>query len=59
MRVVRAPAFLLTPFVEVINLTGRANVSAMTYDETYRERRPMRVVFASRTVVVGGELQLR
>ena len=40
-------------------MTNRANVSGMTYDAAYRTRRPMHSFFASRTLVVGGELQLR
>jgi hypothetical protein len=58
MRFIRMPQFLLTTFVEAINLTDRANVSAMTYDATFSRRRPIETFFATRTFVVGGELQL-
>ncbi len=59
MRFIRTPQFLLTTFVEMINLADRANVSAMTYDATYSRRQPIKTFFATRTFVVGGELQLR
>jgi hypothetical protein len=59
MRFMRMPQFLLTTFVEAINLTDRANASAMTYDATYSRRRPIQTFFATRTFVVGGELQRR
>jgi hypothetical protein len=58
MRFVRTPAFLLTSFVEVLNVTNRPNTTGITYDATWREARPIRTFFASRTIVVGGELQL-
>jgi hypothetical protein len=58
-RFIRAPRFLLTSFVEAINVTDRANASAVTYDAAYRTRQPVHSFFASRTIVVGGELQLR
>ncbi|MEW5916332.1 MAG: hypothetical protein AB1762_08000, partial [Gemmatimonadota bacterium] len=59
MRYIRMPQFLLTTFVEMINLTDRANVSMMTYDATYNRRQPIQTFFATRTFVVGGELQFR
>lgn len=59
MRFVRMPQYLLTTFVEMINLTDRANVSAITYDAGYSRREPIHAFFGSRTFVVGGELQLR
>jgi hypothetical protein len=59
MRFIRTPRFLLTTFVEAINLADRANVSMMTYDATYSRRQPINTFFATRTFVTGGELQLR
>jgi hypothetical protein len=59
MRFIRIPQFLLTTFIEAINLTDRANVSTMTYDATYSRRQPIETFFATRTFVVGGELQFR
>ncbi len=59
MRFIRAPQFLLTTFVELLNLGDRANVSAVTYDAEYRRREPIHPFFATRTLVVGGEVQFR
>jgi hypothetical protein len=59
MRYVRTPAFLLTTFVEVINLGDRRNVSALTWDATYETSRPVHTFFAQRTIVAGGEVQFR
>jgi hypothetical protein len=59
MRFIQAPGFLLTSFVEVINLTGRANTASVTYDASYTTRRSMHSFFASRTIVAGAEIQLR
>ncbi len=59
MRFIQAPAFLLTSFIEVINVTGRANTSSVTYDASYSTRRSMHSFFASRTIVAGAEIQLR
>jgi hypothetical protein len=59
MRFVQTPGFLLTSFVEVINLTGRANTSSVSYDASYATRRSMHSFFSSRTIVVGAEFQLR
>ena len=59
MRFIRAPQFLLTTFVEIINLADRANTSGMTYDATYRKREPIHTFFATRTIVMGGEFQFR
>lgn len=59
MRFVRAPGFLLTTFVEVLNVTNRHNVSALTYDAAYRTQRSVRSFFSNRTVVFGGEFQFR
>jgi hypothetical protein len=59
MRFIRMPQFLLTTFVEAINLTDRANASTVTYDATFTQRRPIPTFFATRTFVGGGELQLR
>ncbi len=59
MRFIRAPGFLLTSFVEVINVGNHHNSSAVTYDASYQTRTPVYSFFASRTVVVGGEFQFQ
>jgi hypothetical protein len=59
MRFVQTPGFLLTSFVEVINLTDRANTSSVTWDARYSTRQSTHPFFASRTIVVGAEVQLR
>lgn len=59
MRFVRRPKFLLSTFVEVINLLNRPNASGLTYDATYRSSSPMLSFFATRTIVGGGEFQFR
>jgi hypothetical protein len=59
MRFVQTSGFLLTSFVEVINLTDRANTSSVTWDASYSTRRSMHSFFASRTIVAGAEIQLR
>jgi hypothetical protein len=59
MRFVRAPGFLLTAYVEAINLGDRRNVASLSYDETYTSRRPVHTFFATRTLVAGGEIQFR
>lgn len=59
MRFIRAPKFLLTTYVEVLNLTDRQNIASMTYDAEYRRRQPVHTFFAHRTVVAGGEFQFR
>jgi hypothetical protein len=59
MRFMRRSRFLLTTYAEVLNLAGRRNVASMWYDAEYRRRQPIHAFFARRTVVVGGELQLR
>ncbi|MDB4889567.1 MAG: outer rane receptor protein [Gemmatimonadetes bacterium] len=59
MRFIRAPGFLLTSFVEVINVGNHHNSSAVTYDASYQTRSPVYSFFASRTVVVGGEFQFQ
>jgi tetratricopeptide (TPR) repeat protein len=58
-RFVRAPAFLLTAYVEAFNVAGRRNVASLAYDAEYRVRRPVHAFFAARTLVAGGELQFR
>ncbi|HET9423725.1 MAG TPA: hypothetical protein VFO55_00030 [Gemmatimonadaceae bacterium] len=59
MRHIRLPSVLVTSFAEVINVTGRRNVAGVTYDASYRNREYMHAFFASRTVVLGAELQFR
>ncbi|GLC26814.1 hypothetical protein [Roseisolibacter agri] len=59
MRFVRTPSVLLTPFVEVLNVAGRANATAVTYDARYRTRTLVPSFFAQRTVVAGAEVQFR
>jgi hypothetical protein len=59
MRYLRTPSFLLTTFVEVLNVTNRANVSTFAYDQTYTSREPVHTFFAKRTFVLGGELMFR
>ncbi|MFL5580406.1 MAG: hypothetical protein ACJ8AO_08530 [Gemmatimonadaceae bacterium] len=59
MRYVRTPRWLLTGFLEAINLTGRANASAVAYDAAYRTRSLVPTFFASRTVVAGAEVRRR
>ena len=59
MRFVQTSGFLLTSFVEVINLTGRANTSSVAWDATYTTRHSLHSFFASRTIVAGAEIQLR
>jgi tetratricopeptide (TPR) repeat protein len=59
MRFVRTSSFLLSTFIEVINLGDRANATALTYDATYNSSRPVHTFFAERTIVVGAELQWR
>jgi len=59
MRFIQTPGFLLTSFVEVINLTGRANTASVTWDASYTTRHSMHSFFASRTIVAGAEIQLR
>ena len=59
MRYVRLPGVLLTTFVEVLNVTNRANVSTYTWDPTYTAREPVHSFFAQRTVVAGGEFMFR
>jgi hypothetical protein len=59
MRTIRAPKFLLTTYLEVLNLTDRRNVASMAYDAEYRRQTPIATFFANRTVVAGGEFQFR
>lgn len=44
-------------YLEALNVLDRANVMAYTYDETYRNRRPVESFFADRTLVAGVEAQ--
>lgn len=57
MRFVRLSGAVLVTFVEVINLSDRRNVAALTYDATYSRSSPVHSFFARRTLVVGGEVQ--
>jgi hypothetical protein len=59
MHFARTSTFLVTSFLEVINVTDRANVSAVTYDAAYQNRENMHSFFASRTLVAGAEVQRR
>lgn len=59
MRHIRMPGALLTMFVEVLNVTNRANVAAFTYDPSYTSREAVHTFFARRTLVVGGEFMFR
>ena len=59
MRFIQTPGFLMTTFVEVINLTDRANTSAVSWDASYTTRKSMHSFFAKRTIVAGVEIQLR
>src|SRR5205814_7315161 len=59
MRFTRRPAFLMTTFVEAINITNRHNVAGYTYDAQYSTREATHSFFATRTIVVGGEFQFR
>jgi tetratricopeptide (TPR) repeat protein len=59
MRFIRAESFLLATFVEVINVGDRSNVSAMTYDASYRARTEVPTFFSGRTIVAGGEFLFR
>ena len=59
MRYIRTPAFLVTTFAEVLNVTNRANVTAFTYDPAYTSRQPVHTFFANRTIVIGAELMFR
>jgi hypothetical protein len=59
MRYIRTPAFLLTTFAEILNVTERQNVSMFTYDPSFTSRQPVHTFFSKRTVVLGGELMFR
>ena len=59
MRFVRLPSGLLSTYVEALNVTGRRNVAAMSYDAAYARRVPVHTFFATRTIVVGAEWQVR
>lgn len=43
-------------YLEALNVFARANVVGYTYDAGYRNARPVRTFFSSRTLVVGAEL---
>jgi hypothetical protein len=59
MRYIRFPGVLVTSFLEVLNTTDRANVSAFTYDPTYTSREAVHTFFSRRTLVMGAELMFR
>jgi tetratricopeptide (TPR) repeat protein len=59
MRFVPLPVAMLTTFAEIINITDRRNVAAVSYDASYRTRIETPSFFATRTLVMGAELQLR
>ena len=59
MRYLRFPGVLVTSFLEVLNATGRPNVSTFTYDPTYSSRESVRTFFSRRTLVMGAELMFR
>jgi hypothetical protein len=59
MRFVPMARVLLTTFAEVINLGDRQNVAAVSYDASYRTRSETPAFFATRTLVLGAELQFR
>ena len=59
MRYVRLPSVLLTTYVEVLNVTDRANVATFTYDPSYTSREAVHTFFSRRTLVIGGELMFR
>ena len=46
---------LLLAYAEGLNLTGRGNVAAYSYDETFRERIAVPYFFSTRTLVLGLE----
>jgi vitamin B12 transporter len=47
----------LVTYLEALNLLDRRNVMAYTYDDDYRNRRPIGSFFAERTLVLGFEAQ--
>jgi vitamin B12 transporter len=59
MRYIRAPGYLLSTFVEVLNVTDRRNVSTYAYDPTYTSREAVHTFFSSRTIIVGAEVMFR
>jgi hypothetical protein len=59
MRFIRAERFLVTSYVEVLNISDRPNAASVTYDAAYRRSGTVDTFFASRTVVAGCELQFR
>lgn len=59
MRYFRYSSVLVTSFVEVLNVTGRANVSTWTYDPTYTSRDAVYSFFSRRTLVAGAEFMFR
>lgn len=59
MRHIQLPKVLVTSFAEMINITNRRNVSGVTYDASYRNREFTHAFFASRTIVLGGEVLFR
>lgn len=56
-RIVPLTGGALITYVEGLNLLDRRNVMAYTYDDDYRNRRPVASFFAERTLVLGFEAQ--
>ncbi|HVF41140.1 MAG TPA: hypothetical protein VM939_14655, partial [Gemmatimonadaceae bacterium] len=59
MRFIRTPSFLVTTFVEVLNIADRENASTVTYDATYGNPSNVPTFFSSRTIVAGAEVHFR
>jgi tetratricopeptide (TPR) repeat protein len=59
MRYFQARTFLLATFAEVLNVTGRRNISSVAYDSSYSSREDVPAFFSRRTFVFGGEVTLR
>jgi hypothetical protein len=59
MRYVRLPGYMLSTFLEVLNVTDRRNVSTYTYDPTYTSREAVHTFFSSRTIIAGVEVLFR
>lgn len=59
MHYLRMPRFLLTSYLEVLNVADRRNASSVAYDAQYRRQAPIPAFFGTRTMVAGGEIQFR
>ena len=55
-RYVRGDRALAVLYVEMLNLLGRRNVLAYSYDATWTQRSPVDAFYAHRTFVVGAEI---